>query len=559
MGAMRGVLVVMVGAALVAVLGGSAPERVSAAPAAAKRPNIVLIDTDDQTQASVRFMPNVQRLLAAQGATFDNSFVSYSLCCPSRATVLTGQYAHNHGVLGNSPPNGGYHRLDHTNTLALWLQRAGYRTILIGKYLNGYGKPNPTEVPPGWSEWFGLTKLTFLASQINENGRLVTTPNDESGYQTDVLSRLAQESIRRNARTGKPFFMWLTPHVPHNGGPADPDDPKGGVGTTRPPARYRDRFAGEPLPMPPSFNEADVSDKPAAVRNLPPLTPQRIAAIKEAYQQQLEADLGVDDMVKAVVDTLRATGKLSNTLIVFTSDNGFFHGEHRVPQGKVRLYEPSIRVPLIVRGPGVPRNVHRKQIVANIDLAPTVVALAKAKPRRTMDGRSLVPLFRSASVGASRNLLLEDPTGAAGNPRLYVGVRTNRYVYAEYANGDRELYDLAKDPDELQSQHANPAYDVIKTALAARLHALVSCAGARCHVPPAVRMRTARHGCSVTATVTGAEIHSVGFSVNHRGLRSDTRAPFRVTVRVRGSALLRARVASGVDRLVSVDRTVRGC
>jgi N-acetylglucosamine-6-sulfatase len=480
---MRGIVALVLGAALAAALGGGAAERGSAARSAApKRPNIVLIDTDDQTQASLRFMPNVKRLLADQGVTFDNSFVSYSLCCPSRATVLTGQYAHNHGVLGNAPPNGGYHKLDHSNTLAVWLQRAGYRTILIGKYLNGYGKPNPTEVPPGWSEWYGLTKLTFLGGTINENGRLVKLPNDESGYQTDVLARIAEDSIRRNARGTAPFFLWLTPHVPHNGGPADPDDPAG-TGTTRPPARYRDRFASEPLPMPPSFNEADVSDKPADIRSRPLLSAQKIAGIQEAYQQALEANLGVDDMVKGVVDTLRSTGELDNTLIAFTSDNGFFYGEHRVPAGKVLLYEPSIRVPLVVRGPGIPHGVHRKQIAANVDLAPTFVQLSKAKAGRKMDGRSLVPLFRSASAGVSRDLLLEDgEPGGKNSPRKYVAVRTPRYLYAEYANGDRELYDLQTDPNELNSRAADPALASVRDRLARVLARLRTCAGANCRI-----------------------------------------------------------------------------
>jgi N-acetylglucosamine-6-sulfatase len=476
---MKGAVTLVVAAALAVVLSGAAG-RVSAAPAASKPLNIVLIDTDDQTQASLKFMPNVKRLLVDQGVTFDNSFVSYSLCCPSRATVLTGQYAHNHGVLGNSPPNGGYHKLDHSNTLAVWLQRAGYRTILIGKYLNGYGKPNPSEVPPGWSEWYGLTKLTFLGGTINENGKLVNLPKDESGYQTDVLARLAEDAIRRSSRGSQPFFLWLTPHVPHNGGPADPDDPAG-TGTTRPPARYRDHFASQPLPMPPSFNEADVSDKPVGIRNRPLLTAQKIAGLREAYQQALEANLGVDDAVKSVVDTLRSTGELDNTLIAFTSDNGFFYGEHRVPAGKVLLYEPSIRVPLVVHGPGIPKGVHRKQIAANVDLAPTFVQLTKAKAGRVMDGRTLVPLFRSASAGANRDLLLEDGlAGGKKNSRQYVAVRTPRYLYAEYANGEHELYDLATDPNELNSRHADPALVSVRERLARILARLRTCAGPNC-------------------------------------------------------------------------------
>jgi len=320
----------------------------------------------------------------------------------------------------------------------------------------------------------------LLGGRINENGKLVNLPRDESGYQTDVLARLAEDAIRRNSRGSQPFFLWLTPHVPHNGGPADPDDPAG-TRTTRPPARYRDRFASQPLPMPPSFNEADVSDKPVGIRNRALLSAQKIAGLREAYQQALEANLGVDDAVKSVVDTLRSTGELDNTLIAFTSDNGFFYGEHRVPAGKVLLYEPSIRVPLVVRGPGIPKGVHRKQLAANVDLAPTFVQLAKAKAGRVMDGRSLVPLFRSGSAGANRDLLLEDgPAGGNRNPRQYVAVRTPRYLYAEYANGEHELYDLATDPNELNSRHGDPALASVRERLARILARLRTCAGPSC-------------------------------------------------------------------------------
>src|SRR5581483_2552461 len=382
-------LIPVLGSCLLAIAGASGA---TAAPAAQTRPNIVVIETDDQTQASLAYMPKTRALLGAQGATFDNSFVSYSLCCPSRSTFLTGQYAHNHGVLGNSPPVGGWavFRAKHaTNNLAVWLQKAGYYTALVGKFLNGYGGKqagNDVSVPPGWSEWHAGVDLAYLGGTMSDDGKLDRLPSTEAGYQTDVWSRMAQDLIARRAPSTQPFFLWLTPHVPHTGGPRDPDDPQpvagatgrrakqnASGGTTRPPARYRNRFANVPLPTPPSFNEADVSDKPMGVRNLPLLTPAQIAGLREAYQQALEADLGVDDMVAAVVARLKAAGELDNTLIVFTSDNGFMYGEHRIPKGKVVLYEPSIRVPLVVRGPGVPKGVHLEQMAANVDLAPTIV------------------------------------------------------------------------------------------------------------------------------------------------------------------------------------------
>ncbi|TMK69429.1 MAG: sulfatase [Actinobacteria bacterium] len=545
--------------AIIAAVSASGPN--STARAAESRPNILVLETDDQTLAEMEVLPNVRRLIGDEGVTFDNNFDSFSLCCPSRASLLTGQYSHNNGVRGNALPQGGYYKLDSTNTLAVWLKNSGYYTVHLGKYLNGYGTRDPREIPPGWSEWHGAvdpTTYRYYNYTLNENGALHTycANRQPSCYQTDVYRDKADAIIRERAGKG-PFFFWVAFLANHSGAPREAGDPPN-LGTPVPAPRYENRFAGVPLPRPPSFNEADVSDKPAAIRNRPLLTPRRIAAIQENWQQRRETLLAVDDAVVSIVDTLRSTGQLDKTLILFTSDNGFFHGEHRVANGKVLLYEPSIRVPLLMRWTGnssLPRGVHRSQLTMNVDYTETMLAAAGVKPGRIEDGVSLLPLWRDGGKELGRDLLIDNTPGNGH----FDSIRSRHFLYAEYANGDRELYDLAKDPDELQSQHANPAYDGVKAALAARLHVLVSCAGARCHVPPAVRMRTARHGCAVTAIVTGANIRTVGFSANHRGLRSDTRAPFRATVRVRGSALLRARVAVGVDRLVSVDRTVRGC
>jgi N-acetylglucosamine-6-sulfatase len=555
-----GVASVALTAAILATVSATGP-RATAHAAQTARPNILVLETDDQMLAEMEVLPQVRRLIGDEGVTFDNNFDSFSLCCPSRASLLTGQYSHNNGVRGNALPNGGYYKLDSTNTLAVWLKNAGYYTVHLGKYLNGYGTRNKTEIPPGWSEWHGAvdpTTYRYYNYTLNENGTLHTycAKPQPSCYQTDVYRDKADTILRERAGKG-PFFLWVAFLANHSGAPREGDDPPN-LGTPVPAPRYKNRFQGTPMPQPPSFNEADVSDKPASIRRRPLLTPRRIAAIQENWQQRRETLLAVDEAVTSIVDTLRSTGQLDNTLILFTSDNGFFHGEHRVANGKVLLYEPSIRVPLLMRWTGnaaLPRGVHRSQLTMNVDYAETMLAAAGVKPGRVEDGVSLLPLWRDGGKELGRDLLVDNSPGNGH----FDAIRSRHFLYAEYANGDRELYDLVKDPDELQSQHASPAYDGVKSALATRLHRLVSCAGAACHVPPAVRMTTVRHGCSVTARVTGADIHSVGFSLNHRGLRSDTRTPFRLTVRVRGSALLRARVAVGVDRLVSVDRTVRGC
>jgi N-acetylglucosamine-6-sulfatase len=451
------------------------------------RPNVIVIMTDDQTVESLRVMGNVKRLLADRGASFARSFVSFSMCCPSRATFLTGQYAHNHGVLSNAPPEGGYGKLDHSNTLAVWLQRAGYNTVHLGKYLNGYGEVDPAEIPPGWTEWhasIGWSSFRYYGYTLNESGRLVTY---ERAYQTDLYARKAAEIIRRRAAQPKPFFLWAAFLAPHSGRPREPHDPDG-LTTAVPAPRHHDYFASEPLPKPPGFNERNVSDKPVHIRRRPRLTPEQIMAIQEKYQQRLESLLAVDEAVARIIRALRASGALRKTLIVFTSDNGFLQGEHRDRSGKVLPYEPSIRVPLIVRGPGVPAGLRLTQPVANIDLAPTIVEAAGATADRNMDGRSLLPLFHSSAIRFERDLLIEGPPGG----KNFAAIRTSRYFYAEYSNGEHELYDLAHDPYELKSLHADTAYDAVEQNLAVRLAWLRACAGETC--------RTRLEGISLTST-----------------------------------------------------------
>ncbi len=439
--------------------------------------------TDDQTVADLRVMPNVQHLLADAGTTFDSSFVSYPLCCPSRASFLTGRYSHNTGVTGNDLLHG-LANLDEANTLPVWLSTSGYWTVFIGKYLNEYGRLEGTRVPPGWDEWFGAVRLAYYNHTLSRNGKLVEYWSNVQDYQTDVYTRLAISAIRRDAHRGSPFFMWLSYFAPHYGSPREEGDPLG-LHTPVPAVRHAGRFASEALPMPPSFNEADVSDKPLSIRERPLLTPGRVAEMTSDYRQRLETLLAVDEGVAALVQTLKEQKILKRTLIVFTSDNGWMLGEHRVDVGKVLLYEPSIRVPLILRGPGVPVGAHLPQTVANIDLAPTLAAVAGARPRLAADGRSFLPLLGNPQLPWRRDILLERGLDEAGK-RIYTAVRTERYLYAEYDTGERELYDLQTDPDELQSRHDDPAYASIEAELARRLASLRDCAGASCrYTPPA--------------------------------------------------------------------------
>ena len=341
----------------------------------------------------------------------------------------------------------------------------------------------PNTIPPGWTEWHGSTRTyQFYGYQLNEQGSLVDFGTTADQYSTDVYTQKAVDLIHRRAPESEPFFLSLAYLAPHGGGPnPSPQPPDDCQSTAKPAPRHANAFDGEPLPQPPSFNEADVSDKPAAIQGRAPLTDAQIANIQREYRCRIESLLAVDDGVAQVVKALRDEGEFENTVVVYTSDNGFFHGEHRVPMGKTRVYEPSIRVPLIVHAPGIPDGVAVEDLAANVDLAPTIAELTAAKPGRTMDGLSLLPAAESPGLRRGRAILIET--------RSYAAVRTARYVYVENATGELELYDLDNDPDELQSLHADPAFDQVEGALAALLGRLRTCTGSGCRGTPALALK----------------------------------------------------------------------
>ena len=465
------------------------------------RPNIVVVMTDDQTVADLEAMPRVQQLLGAAGVTFDRSYVSFPVCCPSRATYLSGQYAHNHHVLGLYPPTGGYGRFDAREALPVWLERAGYHTVHMGKYMNGYGGETPADPPPGWSEWYGAVGYStyrMWGYTLNENGENHTygSPFDEDPglYQTDVLARRAVDVIERRAAAPAPLFLSVAFLAPHHEG----DSIRTFTGhLVRPAARHKGLLANKPLPLSPAFNEADVSDKPWFMRQRPPLDAASIDRITRHYHDRQESLLAVDEAVAQITGALERAGALDDTYIVFTSDNGYMQGEHRVPSGKMLPYDPSSQVPLIIRGPGMPAGARSQALVGNVDLAPTILELAQAKPGRIIDGQSLLPFAREPSRESARPLLHEtggrrvafapeqDAPGApAVEPVLnYKAVRTSRWLYVDYESGERELYDLKADPQQLQSLHADPRYGAVRAALRRVLGRLANCAGADCREP----------------------------------------------------------------------------
>jgi arylsulfatase A-like enzyme len=420
---------------------------------------------DDLNFATVQQMPELRSSVIEEGASFQNNFISYPLCCPSRATILTGLYAHNHDVRGNAPPDGGFQKFRsdgyEESTIAVRLQQSGYETGLFGEYLNYYLDEDPTHVPPGWDEWHARGDIAYYEYELNENGEIVSYGNDTEDYFTDVLSRKATEFVRRATSDSQPFFLYLAPAAPHE--PAIPAE------------RHQGVFADEEALRPPSFDEEDVSDKPSWIREIDGLSDEQISEIDDRYRNWLASMLAVDEMVASLVQELDVAGEIDNTFIFFTSDNGYHQGEHLIGYGKNTPYEESARVPLFVRGPGVAAGSKVERLALNTDFAPTFADLAGIE--FSTDGRSLAPLLRGEDPMWRSAVLLEGFSG--GNPPSYEAVRTETHKYVEYDNGETELYDLEADPYELENlpKIADP---FLVADLNTKLNALRSCAGDEC-------------------------------------------------------------------------------
>ena len=450
---------------------------VPAAAGAATRPNVLVVMTDDQRLDDMRAMPRTTRLLGGAGTTFARAHVSYPLCCPSRATFLTGQYSHNHGVTWNFAPFGGYERFrrGERNALPVWLQRAGYTTGLIGKYLNEYGEDDPRRIPPGWSDWQGaIDPSTYLyyGWSMNDNGRIVKAGRGPADYMTDAFARRAQTFIRRQRRRTRPWFLWVTPNAPHT-----ESDTGRAEGTPAVPARrHAGLYADEPLPRPPSFDEEDMTDKPPILSRFPRVDVARMTA---HHRGRLGSLAAVDEMIERLVRTLRRTGQLENTVVMFTSDNGWLLGEHRVAGQKYFGFEEAIRVPLLVRGPGFPRGSTVDDLVVNVDLAPTILRAARARAGRAQDGIALQRTAARPGRLRERDMIIETGPNTPGLP-FYSGLHTRRYALEEVSTGETELYDLQTDPFQLQSLHGDPRYAEVLAELRRRLAGLKDCRGPAC-------------------------------------------------------------------------------
>lgn len=519
------------------------------APADRDRPNILVIETDDMRTDELRWMPNVRRFIADRGLTFANSFAPYPLCCPSRTSFLTGRYAHNHQVLSHVAP-WGFHAFDDSVTLATRLRDGGYATGLVGKYLNGYGKqpvhgsdqPSLEYVPPGWDAWYagsdhlwrpgetyrgrpmhGSTYAYYDFTQ-NIDGRL---HNFAGQYSTDVMAGQARSLITRFGAGDRPWFLWFTPTAPHHGTPREPDDPlpsirlDGGTTVWKTPARpdwAKGRFdrlithgLGTPLTR---SAEVDIDDKPRWLRELPELTEEEKVAGTVVSRQRAEALFALDRRIGEMFATLRDTGQFDRTVVAFTSDNGYYLGEHRKRQGKIELHEPSLRVPFLISGPGIEHG-RRFDPITTVDLAPTIASLAGIDPMPAADGVDLSAVITDGDQGWDRPVVTEAVMGeyprdvdrpGFGSALNTRGIRLGRWKLTEYSTGESELYDLARDPLELDNLADRPAYlDVLEgmRVLRARYE---DCAGEACSAPLPEPWRIS---AAQARTIADAEVRAV--------------------------------------------------
>jgi arylsulfatase A-like enzyme len=429
----------------------------SPAPISAQQPDIILIQTDDQPWHTLPQMPNVQRLIGDQGVRFDGYYINTSLCAPSRVTTLLGQYSHHTGILGNAK-SAKMFLPKSPKSLPVWLQNAGYRTALVGKWLNDYSKAGSgwPAAPAGWSVWRAMKGPAYYNYQLSIDGVIEVHGSTPAEYSTRVLRDYAVQ-VLNSAPIDTPLFLLFTPYAPHAPMIPDPADVNA--------------FNSVPwgISFLPNYNEVNVSDKPAWVRALPLVKDKKM---QKQYENQLESLQAVD---RAVADILAAAEARGRPLYVFyISDNGWTMGAHRWFR-KWCAYDECSKGPFLVRGPGIPAGVviDNAKLVSNVDLAPTIAALAGATANTTVDGLNLLPLLQEPTLEWKRDVLLEDRGSPSAKLMRFWSIRSHDgWEWTEYDNGDRELYDMTTDAFQLESRHKDAALADLRADLAARLAAL---------------------------------------------------------------------------------------
>lgn len=533
------------------------PDQPTTTRPAQARPNLFVIETDDMRWDELRFMPNVRRLIQDRGLTFQNAFAPYPLCCPSRASFLSGQYVHNNHVYSVDDP-WAFRAFKDKTSIATVLQDSGYNTGLVGKYLNKYGEQDIRGtktsslhyVPPGWSQWYagsdhlwkpwdshqGGTYSYFNLTQ-NINGKIVSFPGE---YTSDVTGRQTRGLIDSFGKTAKPWFIWWTPVAPHFGSPTESDDPKptrrvdGKLSTWETPARpdwVKGRFDAEithGLGTPAKGSaEADLTDKPRFFRKYPLLNKAEKKAEVILSRQRAESLFALDVQIGRSISRLSRTGQLDNTVVMFTSDNGYYLGEHRKRSGKIVLHEPSLRVPLLVAGPGVPVG-RRYDPATPVDMASTLAGYAGVEMPDS-DGLNLVPTIEQGDRGWVRPVVTESRIPAAryvqaakrkGWPPLTSrGVRLGQWKLTRYASGEGELYDLATDPLELTNRYQDPAFADERKQMDKIWKTYRSCKGAKCLAPlPKDHQLTPQQNKALTDAQVAETDRYFGNPPAHQGL-----------------------------------------
>lgn len=431
---------------------GDAPsaERVPVVAGEPVTPNVVLIVTDDQRWDTLRYMPIVRRRLGGPGVTFEQAYVVNPVCCPSRATMATGQYSHGTGVYTNhaNQPYGGFAAFDDDATIATWLDDAGYRTALVGKYLNGY---ESGYVPPGWDRWFSTYgRGGYYDYGATSDGRQMAFGADVGDYGTNVLADEAVGFIRDTA-ADEPLFLLFAPHAPHEPAVPAPGD--------------ADAFGSIPRWRPGNYDEDQVADKPEWARAASRLTAAQRGRIDEFREDQIRSLVAVDRAIGLILDALREEGRLRDTLVVFTSDNGMMWGEHRM-FGKGVPYEEALRVPYVVRYDALidrPR-VDRRHLVLNLDLAPTIAAVAGTDAPGA-EGMSLLSILPGGTSAWRTTFLIEHLSLEGNGAPTFCAAHTRRMVLIAYGTGERELYDLRRDPLQLHNVAGRPRHAESQRAL----------------------------------------------------------------------------------------------
>jgi N-acetylglucosamine-6-sulfatase len=420
--------------------------------AAEPRPSFIVIMTDDLSNAQLVALSRARTVVFASGTQFERLYVEAPICAPSRATFFTGRLAHNHGVVSVNT-SGQLIRPHESSTFAVRLQDAGYRTAYYGKYINRY---NGSYTPVGWTIWRAAQPCCVFKNQsFIIDGIRTTIPGLADRWMRDQAAELI-----RATPVGTPLLVVVAPMAPHLPHLAPP--------------MHRGSFAGARVPRDASFNEADISDKPKFLRP-PLLTPDQVQALDASWAASLEQLQTVDELVVGLYEALRDSGRLDSTYIVLTSDNGIHFGQHRQKEDKTRPWETDIRVPLLIRGPGVLPRVDTETLISYADIAPTLLDLAGLEAE-DMDGISFAPALGG---GSGRRTAAPIAFWAQASPYqlTWKGVRTGRHTFVEYPSGAKMLFDNVVDPPQDKNIAADPSQITLRNQLRTLSERLFICRG----------------------------------------------------------------------------------